>query len=283
MTHVTPIINEPILIADNTTRSFIIADLHIGIEWDLHHSGITLPSQTDKLMKKITAHIKQTKPDQIVLLGDVKHNIPQISWQEKKEIPEFISELASHAKVYITPGNHDGDIEHLLHEQIDDNLCTITPAKGAIIDEIGYFHGHTWPAAELLQTPHIITAHNHPLIKLTDPLGYTTLQPVWIRTTLRKTPFEKHYHSLQIQWSNPELIITPAFNKLCGGIPFNETLHKELLGPIFTNNAVELHSAQAYLPDGTNLGSLHTLKQLTPIKKYNKRKKRKVAKTSYTR
>jgi hypothetical protein len=268
MTNITPILNEPILIAENKTLSLIIADLHLGIEWDLYHSGITIPSQTNKLLKKITTHLKQTKPDQIILLGDVKHNVPQTSWQEKTEIPAFITELASHAKVYITPGNHDGDIEHLLQEQIDDELCTITPAKGSIIDDIAYFHGHTWPAPELLQTPYIITAHNHPHIQLTDTLRHTIQQPVWIRTTLHKTPFEKHYQPYQIQWTNPELIITPAFNQLCGGIPFNTTPPNKLLGPIFTKQAVKLHNAQAYLLDGTNLGNLHILTQTstTPFK-----------------
>jgi len=31
---------------------------------------------------------------------------------------------------------------------------------------------------------------------------------------------------------DPEVIIMPAFNELCGGIPFNESIREDLLGPV---------------------------------------------------
>ena len=39
-----PIIEEPALIVSNTETSLVVADIHLGIEWDLYRSGINLPS-----------------------------------------------------------------------------------------------------------------------------------------------------------------------------------------------------------------------------------------------
>ncbi|RLG26449.1 phosphoesterase [Methanosarcinales archaeon] len=263
MVQISPIIDEPILVIENKTRSFIAADLHIGIEYELDQHGITIPSQTEKILKKITKHLKKVKPDQIILLGDVKHKIPYTTRQEERELPEFITELAAHAEIYILPGNHDIKIEKLLENEIDNKLCTITPTKGTIIDGIGYFHGHTWPKPELLKTKHIITAHSHPAIQLKDALGHIITEPAWIRTNLRIRPFEEHSRDeVSIRWSNPELIIAPTINHLCGGTPFNTTDHTNLLGPVLTKKAADLHNAEAYLLDGTNLGRLEKLRSL---------------------
>ena len=50
MVQISPIIDKPIPVIENKTRSFIAADIHIGIEYDQHE--ITTPSQTEKLLKR---------------------------------------------------------------------------------------------------------------------------------------------------------------------------------------------------------------------------------------
>ncbi|MDY0246661.1 MAG: metallophosphoesterase, partial [Methanosarcina mazei] len=137
-----PIIEEPALTATNTETSLVIADVHLGIEWDLYRSGINLPSRMKDRLDRILSYIQSVSPDRVVLLGDIKHNVPQVSWQEKDEIPCFLETLAEHAHVDILPGNHDGGIEFLFSGQKD---IKVHSAKGAVLDGIGYFHGHTWP------------------------------------------------------------------------------------------------------------------------------------------
>lgn len=258
-----PIVEEPALIVTNTETSLVVADIHLGIEWDLYRSGINLPSQIESRLNRILGYIQANFPDRVILLGDVKHNVPQISWQEKDEVPLFLETLAEYAHVDIFPGNHDGGIECLFNRQKDISLHS---AKGAVLDGVGYFHGHTWPAPELLAASHIIVAHNHPAVRFTDAFGYSIVEPAWIRTTFNADILRNRFGNLNFenpaQWADPELFVMPAFNELCGGVPFNESTEKDLLGPVFSSGGIKLETSEVYLLDGTRLGLLKNIRKL---------------------
>lgn len=264
---ISPLLNEPALVVEGEFKTLVLADLHLGIEWELYHSGISIPSQVEKRKMRILDYIQKVKPQRIVLLGDIKHNVPITSWQERQEVPLFLKELASFAPVDIVPGNHDGGIEELVPENV-----RVHGMRGFVLDGVGYFHGHTWPDKELLSSSHVVMSHNHPAIRFTDSLGHSVSEPVWIRTHFIEEAIREHYRD--IEWSNPEVIVMPAFNELCGGVPFNESVHEELLGPLFANHAVELEKARAFLLDGTDLGIIGRIKKLgiTKIRKRYKLK-----------
>jgi putative SbcD/Mre11-related phosphoesterase len=251
----TPILNEPALVVENSIRVLVIADVHLGIEWELYHRGFSIPSQVEKRKKRMIDHINLVKPDRIVLLGDIKHNVPRTSWQEKKEVPDFLKTLAAYAPVDIVPGNHDGDIEELISENV-----SIHGTRGFMLDGVGYFHGHTWPDMELLSTEQVVMSHNHPTVRLKDTLGHAVSEKVWIKTRFIQKAIKRYFGD--IIWTDPEVIIMPAFNELCGGIPFNESIHEDLLGPVFANHAIELEKASVFLLDGTNLGMIGNIKKL---------------------
>ncbi len=260
---ITPILNEPALTVTNTETALVIADIHLGIEWDLYRSGINLPSRINSRLDRVLGYLQTCSPDRIVLLGDVKHNVPQISWQEKDEIPHFLETLAEYAHVDIFPGNHDGGIESLFSGQKD---IRVHPVRGAVIDGVGYFHGHTWPVPELLAASHVITAHNHPTVRFTDTFGYSIVEPAWIRTKFNVEVLKGHFRILDFEsgrdWADPEVFIMPAFNELCGGVPFNESAQEDLLGPVFSSGGIELENAEVYLLDGTRLGMLKNIRKL---------------------
>ncbi len=268
---IAPIIGEPALTVTNTETSLVVADIHLGIEWDLYRSGINLLSQMERRLDRILSYIQANSPDRVILLGDVKHNVPQVSWQEKEEIPRFLETLAEHTHVDIFPGNHDGGIELLFNRQKD---IRVHSARGAVLDGVGYFHGHTWPAPEILAASHVVTAHNHPTVRFTDAFGYSIVEPAWIKTKFNidllmgrfgNLNFENHLH-----WADPELFIMPAFNELCGGVPFNESTQEDLLGPIFSSGGIELERAEIYLLDGTRLGLIKNIRKLQHTKVRNK-------------
>jgi len=263
---ITPILNEPALVVENTIKALVIADVHLGIEWELYHRGFSIPSQVEKRKNRICGYLESLKPDRIVLLGDIKHNVPRTSWQEKKEVPDFLETIAAYAPVDIVPGNHDVDIEKLITGNV-----TVHKMRGFMLDGAGYFHGHTWPDAELLSAKSVVISHNHPTVRLTDTLGHAVSQEVWIRTHFIEDAIREHYGD--IEWIDPEVIIMPAFNELCGGIPFNESIQAELLGPVFVNHAIELENAVAYLLDGTNLGTIGNIRKLGITKRRRNRKK----------
>jgi len=258
-----PILEEPALRITNTRTSLVVADIHLGIEWDLYRSGINIPSRMEERLNRILSYVRNNSPDRIILLGDVKHNVPQISWQEKSEIPRFLETLAEHAHVDIFPGNHDGGIEFLFGRESD---IKVHSARGAVLDGVGYFHGHTWPAPELLAASHVVTAHNHPTVRFTDTFGHSIVEPAWVKTKFKLDVLKGHYGNLNsdngVQWADPELFVMPAFNELCGGVPFNESMQEDLLGPAFSSGGIELENAEIYLLDGTRLGLIKNIRKL---------------------
>lgn len=268
---ITPIIEEPALIVTNTETSLVVADIHLGIEWDLYRSGINLPSQMEGRLNRILGYIQANSPDRVILLGDVKHNVPQVSWQEKDEIPRFLETLAEHTHVDIFPGNHDGGIELLFNRQKN---IKVHSARGAVLDGVGYFHGHTWPAPELLAASHVVTAHNHPTVRFTDAFGYSIVEPAWIRTRFNLDVLKAHFGNFDFgnpaQWANPEIFVMPAFNELCGGVPFNESTQEDLLGPVLSSGGIELEASEVYLLDGTRLGLLKNIRKLKHTKVQDK-------------
>ncbi|MCL7475057.1 MAG: metallophosphoesterase [ANME-2 cluster archaeon] len=264
-----PMVDEPALVIENTIRVLVVADIHLGIEWDLGNSGIVVPSQSAGGLARILEYLDTAKPDRLVLLGDVKHNVPRISWQEREEVPHFLERIARRVPVDIVPGNHDGDMEYLLRQIPAGSEVILQPARGFVLDGVGYFHGHTWPDPGLLACSHIIMAHNHPTIRFTDPLGSSSTEPAWIRTRLLRSPLESHYRLTgdELPWSDPEVVIMPAFCQLCGGVAFNESMHEDLLGPLFAAKVVDMNDGQAYLLDGTRLGKLKDMRKLDITKK----------------
>jgi len=66
----------------------------------------------------------------------------------------------------------------------------------------------------------------------------------------------------------------PAFNELCGGVPFNESTQEELLGPVFSSGGIKLEASEVYLLDGTRLGLLRNIRKLKHTRVRNKNRNR---------
>ncbi len=260
MADLTPLIDAPALVARGEEVALVVADVHLGIEHDLYYSGVNIPSQIAKRVDRMAAYIAEVKPDRVVLLGDLKHNVPRTSFQEEDEVPYFLGEIAKRAVVDILPGNHDGGLERLVPKSPD---ITLHDSKGVVLDGVAYFHGHTWPGPALLGQKQWVISHNHPTIKLTDVVGHTLTKQAWIRARLDRDVVAANYKPGEFAWADPELFIVPSFNELCGGIAFNESFHDDLLGPLFTSKAVHLEQAEVYLLDGTFMGTVDGLRQFS--------------------
>jgi hypothetical protein len=232
-----PLYNEKALIIG---EHLIITDLHIGIEYELFEKGAKLPPQTKKMEERIARLLERSKPKKLVILGDLKHNIPKTSWQEYREIPQLVESLSRYAEVVVIKGNHDGNLEKLLPD-------TEIVKSLAIGDEALLFHGHTKLRKGEMNYNFIIMGHNHPCIEFKDRLEGRTKESAWIRIRFNER--------IKI-WKNPEIIIMPAFNDLISGTPFNAVEQGALLGPFFKSGFMDLENAKVYLLDGTFLGRI---------------------------
>ncbi len=245
---ISPVFNTPLLLVEGKERVLVAADLHLGIEYELWLCGVSIPSQTERLLERLQNQIAEIKPDRLLLLGDVKHNVPKTSWQEKREIPDFLLRLSEKLKVDIVPGNHDSGLADMAPMGI-----RMRPSSGFVLDGVGYFHGHTWPGKEIMRADLLVAAHLHPALRLKDLLGCSLSRPIWARAPLLAEAVQKQYGFAH----DAEIVIAPAFNDLCGGLPLNEPC-EEARGPLLT--LTDLDHTRVYLLDGTDLGLLPEIK-----------------------
>lgn len=221
------IVDYPVMFVDD---ALVVADLHIGITKELYDRGVSIPSQVRVMAERINKLKKDVGAKQLIILGDIKHKVPGVSWQELREVPEFLS-LLKFRKIVIIKGNHDGNIEDMVGDRA-------LVRKSFSLSDYYFTHGHMKANTD---KETIVIGHNHPFIMFKDDLGAVYTEPVWV---IGKT---------KIKGVNHRLIIVPAFNELCGAVIVNRDT---LLGPI----AKKISSAHAFLLDGTDLGLIKDLK-----------------------
>jgi putative SbcD/Mre11-related phosphoesterase len=269
------------LVKTPKTKTLLIADPHLGWEMQLQEKGIHVPSQTPKILNKLTTIITEYKPDRLVILGDVKYTVVSSEFGEWRDIPDFFSKLQGYVgSIAVVRGNHDANLEPLLPESVE-----FLPATGAVIGDVGIFHGHKWPSPALLGCKTLVMGHLHPVVVFRDPTGCKIIRQVWMKTKcdaealakilLRKSgvkiedsvaeTLRKHY---SIKAKATEIFIMPSFNDFLGGRPINETRPRKeiggeaLIGPVLRSEAVNVDEAELFLLDGTFLGTLNQLRQL---------------------
>ena len=239
---VQPVINEPALFIQDK-RILVIADLHIGIESELIESGVNVESQTNKMIDHLSSLCKKLNPKKIVLLGDIKHNIPSSTIWERKDVKNFLQIIEEFGIVQILPGNHDGNIKKIVSEK-----TIVHPSDGCIIGNIGFVHGHRWPSEKVMQCEIIVMAHTHPTVMFTDRRGFRTFEPCWLKGGFIRDKLIERYPKFL---NDPQILVIPAFNPLCGGTAVNK---QGIVGPI--GKMINIDDSEVYLLDGSFLGKL---------------------------
>lgn len=238
-----PVPDLAALTARGHSNWICVADLHLGIEVQLRRSGFNIPSQSPKMLSALEA--LSTRGDRLILLGDVKHRIPALSYREDKEIPPFMRRLGElYKEIVVVAGNHDGGIAAVLPEGVKK-----ISGAGIMMEDTGFVHGHVWPSKTAMSGKQLVMGHIHPSVLLVDSIGSKTNEKCWIRSHLvRARVLERYEHCPD------EIVVVPAFNPLLTGTPINGR-KGAYLGPVFRNRLVDESSMSAYLLDGTNLGT----------------------------
>ena len=252
---VQPIYGVPALRIDDT---FVITDLHIGVEAHLMKKGFHLSSKTEEMYQCILDNSYGC--DHLIVLGDVKDAVPGTSKQEYREIPDFFERLIRlFDNVDVVRGNHDTNIEEFMPKGV-----RIRPASGMVIGDIGFIHGHTWPSDEVMASKLLVMAHEHPAVMFRDGVGKQTTEPCWVRG---------HFISGGDKYlTHPDsFIIVPAFNRMLGGSPMNVN-NSKFLGPLVSIEFLDLDEAHMYLLDGIDLGKRSDIMVSDRYEKRNERR-----------
>ena len=225
-------------------RLLALADYHAGLEAGLQYEGVELRSAASERRERLLSVLNRTGADRLAVVGDLGHAIGSPFEAEREELEALFSALP--VPVTLVKGNHDGELEPVLDDL--DAEVTVTPSHGTTIGDVGFAHGHTWPAPAVLESAVVCVGHEHPVVRLEDEVGGTRKERAWLRGALDGEPFEDHYdRSLD---ADGDLVVFPAFNDRSGGTWVNVP-GQDFLAPFLPAG---LADAEAFLLDGTRLG-----------------------------
>ncbi len=236
----------PALVIEGEQRMLIVADLHFGIEADLAVHGLHFKSRSEFRLERLHKVIDSTNPDELVLLGDVKHSIPSLTWQEYHEMPKILDSLRTRLPLHVFPGNHDIGIERFLHEG------EIRPKDGAILDGVGYLHGHMIPSPAL--AGHLVViGHHHPLLSLRDEVGCALQSPAYLRAEIDSGDLGMELSGKRVLPSR--VLFMPSFNEIAGYDILQ--IIKKPFSPL--SRLMRKEDIEIILADGTYIGPLRAL------------------------
>jgi len=230
----------PALMIEGDKKSLVITDLHLGFENALSLNNVFLGKNktVTEITKEIELIIDKTKPDSLILLGDVKSGINSITKVEWETIPVFFENITKLIDTILVPGNHDAGIEKLIPNEI-----TLAGSKGIIIDNILLTHGHTMPTENFSQINTIVMGHIHPVFFEKESL--INGERVWVSIICDK---QKIFHSKS---GELELIILPSFNRYFYAT--QKKFYKKSISPIIEK--MDVMQAKILRLDGTIIGN----------------------------
>jgi putative SbcD/Mre11-related phosphoesterase len=250
MARVEPLPGEPAAVADlDGERALVVADYHAGIEAALRGEGVEIDSRANERRDNLLALLDRTDPDRLVVLGDLAHHIGEPGGAEREELRGLLAAVPDRVSVLVVKGNHDGEIEGAIDGDVGVTVA-VTDPSGVRIGEVGFAHGHTWPAPAVLRADAVCVGHEHPQVRLEDAVGGRRVERAWLRGDLVPGAFEDHVGEDGTAGIDGELVVFPAFSGIPGGTWANVE-GQSFLSPFLPEG---LADGQAYLLDGTRLG-----------------------------
>ena len=230
----------PALIIESGKKSLVITDLHLGFENALSFNNVFLGKNktVTEITKEIELVINKTKPDSLILLGDVKSGINSITKTEWETVPVFFENISKLIDITLVPGNHDANIEKLIPNEI-----TLAGSKGIIIDDILLTHGHTMPSENFSPINTIVMGHIHPVFFQEESL--INGERVWVSIKCKKQEI------FPSKSGELELIILPSFNRYF--YTTQKKFYKKSISPIIEK--INVIQAKIVTLDGTIIGN----------------------------
>jgi len=240
--------SKPALILEGEKKNLIVTDVHIGFESNMASNEIFIGknSTINESIQELSDIIDSEKPDSVILLGDIKSSIKNISRNEWDEVPLFFKKIREKCDVILIPGNHDANIQRL----IPDNITMIS-STGMVEDNILLTHGHTMPSENFSHVDKIIMGHLHPVFFQEDSI--INGQRVWVSI---KTDKENIFPN---KTGEIEITIVPSFNKYFYAT--HRKQYKKSISPII-NKINEISKAKIITLDGTIIGNESNINQV---------------------
>ncbi len=277
-----PLPEAPVIMeTEEFGRALLLADTHVGYEFELVIKGVRVPRQTSRIIEHILNLAEREHVNSIIILGDVKHEIP-VAIETAKEVINFLKNLASHVEsLVLIQGNHDGKIDKLVEKTECKNIRVIesrgilvhlTTGKCALL-----LHGNAKPRPrDFAEADILVMGHTHPAVSLRDALGYVAREAVIVRAQVPKIDIvNRMYRKEEVKdlvirpEDNITIVILPCANPLITGTDITRTLLQQhpTSRTILTYFQLWKHvdKIEVYLHDFTYLGTLDMLLELEKI------------------
>ena len=239
---------KPALIIEGQKKHLVVTDLHIGFESSFATNEIFLGKNTTikETIDELLVIIDLEKPDSVILLGDVKSSIKNISKTEWNDVPLFFEKIKEKSNIILIPGNHDANIQRLVPEGV-----SLISSTGMVEEEILFTHGHTMPSENFSHVNKIIMGHLHPVFFQEESI--VNGERVWVSMRTKK---EDIFPSSS---GEIEITIVPSFNKYFYAT--NKRKYKKSISPII-EKIKQVSSARIVTLDGTIIGDETMLDQV---------------------
>lgn len=233
--------SKPALIVEGTRKNVVVTDLHIGFEGALASNEIFVGKNTTTLetIEEIESIINKERPDAVILLGDIKSSISNISKTEWNEVPLFLERLRDKSEIVLVPGNHDAGIQRL----VPDGISMIS-TLGMIEEDVLFTHGHAMPSSNYSHVEKIIMGHVHPVFFQEESV--LNGQRVWVSLKTEKSNIFPDKNG------EIEIVIVPSFNKYFYAT--HKRKYKRSISPII-EKIKDVSSARIVTLDGTIIGN----------------------------
>ncbi len=231
-------------------RLLVVADLHLGLEDELATKGVNAPGLSARVSERLVDLVDRVGPEELVILGDLKHGVGPPSRSTQLVIERLVSGLLERGvALTLVKGNHDGGIENYLPPRVK-----IVGPRGFRVGEVGLIHGHSWPAEEVLSAELILAGHIHPAARVTDPnTGRKRVVRVWVVSLP-----EKAESAETRDVTGARLVLVPAYNQFVGSGLIDSQGSQRTLGPL-SRLISDRGIAHVLALDGTYLGTLGDL------------------------
>ena len=239
---------KPALIIEGQKKYLVVTDLHIGFESSLASNEIFIGknSSINETINEISEIIASEIPDAVILLGDVKSSIKNISKAEWNDVPLFFERIKEKSDIILIPGNHDSNIQRLIPEDV-----SVISSTGMVEENILFTHGHTMPSENFSHVDKIIMGHLHPVFFQEESI--VNGERVWISMRTSKD------YIFPSSSGEIEITIVPSFNRYFYAT--NKRRYKKSISPII-EKIKHASSARIVTLDGTIIGNEDNLDQV---------------------
>ncbi len=192
--------------------AIVVADIHLGLEWELEEKGVHIPFPTyAPVVKSLRNMFNYRSAKRLIILGDIKNEFGDINPEEWTQVQDFVNDVRSlGAEPLLVRGNHDNFVRIVLRRlNVEFQDPPLRLGKYFLI------HGdreHELPG----DGSTVLMGHEHPVVSIRDSIG--------VKHRFKSFLYGEH--------RGVKIIVLPSMNPLTMGMAVNEVDANSLLSPI---------------------------------------------------